>query len=86
METPDSKYAAAMDRIQPFLHNTLTEGHTWKEGKPPVQMVNKRIGPAIETIPQIGDWYEKNIERAIEKGWLSKWGLLHKMNPEQEFQ
>lgn len=72
MQTPDAKYAAAMDRIQPFLHNTLTEGHTWKEGNPPVQMVNKRIEPAIETIPQIGDWYEKNIERAIEKGWLSK--------------
>lgn len=72
MQTPDAKYAAAMDRIQPFLHNTLTEGHTWKEGHPSVQMVNKRIGPAIEAIPQIGDWYEKNIERAIEKGWLSK--------------
>ncbi len=72
MQTPDAKYAAAMDRIQPFLHNTLTEGHTWKEGHPSVQMVSKRIGPAIEAIPEIGDWYEKNIERAIEKGWLSK--------------
>ena len=31
MNTPDSKYAACMDRLQPFLHNTLTEGHTWRE-------------------------------------------------------
>lgn len=72
METPTAKYAAAMDRIQPYLHNTLTEGHTWKEGRPSVEMVNKRIGPAVDTIPEIKDWYKKNIQRAIEKGWLKK--------------
>nr|MBQ4457778.1 HD domain-containing protein [Clostridia bacterium] len=32
METADAKYAACMDRIQPFLHNTLTDGFTWVEG------------------------------------------------------
>lgn len=72
METPDSKYAAAMDRIQPFLHNTLTEGHTWKEGNPSIPMVDKRIGPALETIPELKNWYDVNIERAVEKGWLKK--------------
>lgn len=72
MKTPDSKFAAAMDRIQPFLHNTLTDGHTWCEGNPSIEMVNKRIGPAIDTIPELKDWYDKNIENAVEKGWLKK--------------
>lgn len=72
METPTAKYAAAMDRIQPYLHNTLTEGRTWVEGKPSIDMVDKRIGPAIETIPELTDWYNKNIQRAVEKGWLKK--------------
>ena len=31
METADAKYAACMDRLQPFLHNTLTDGFTWVE-------------------------------------------------------
>jgi len=70
METPTAKYAAAMDRIQPYLHNTLTDGHTWLEGHPSVEAVNKRIGPAIEAIPEIKSWYEANIKRAVEKGWL----------------
>ena len=70
METPDAKYAAAMDRLQPFLHNTLTEGHTWKEGKPSLDMVEKRVGVAKEIIPEISDWYNKNIERALNEGWL----------------
>lgn len=71
METPDSRYAAAMDRLQPYLHNTLTGGHTWKEGNPSVEMVNKRMAPAIDAIPQVGDWYKKNINRALEEGWLN---------------
>jgi len=72
METPDSKYAAAMDRIQPCLHNTLTDGYTWKEGHPSIAMIDKRIGPALEVIPEFKSWYDKNIERALEKGWLTK--------------
>lgn len=72
METPDSKYAAAMDRLQPFLHNTLTGGHTWLEGKPSLEMVDKRIGPAIEAMPALKNWYEANIKNAVEKGWLKK--------------
>ena len=32
METKESKFANCMDRIQPFLHNTLTGGHTWLQG------------------------------------------------------
>lgn len=72
METPEAKYAAAMDRIQPYLHNTLTEGHTWKEGHPTIEMVNKRIGPALETIPELKNWYDANIDRAVNLGWLVK--------------
>lgn len=70
MKTPDARYAAAMDRLQPYLHNTLTNGHTWKEGKPSVEQVNKRISMAVETIPQLKDWYNKNIQRAKDEGWL----------------
>lgn len=70
MNTPDSKYAAAMDRLQPYLHNTLTGGRTWCEGNPSVEQVNKRMSPALECIPEARDWYEANIKRALEKGWL----------------
>lgn len=72
METPDAQYAAAMDRLQPFLHNTLTGGHTWKEGNPSVGVVDKRIAPAVAAIPEVKDWYDKNIERAMENGWIEK--------------
>jgi putative hydrolase of HD superfamily len=29
-ETPEARYAAALDRLQPLLHNLHTEGHSWR--------------------------------------------------------
>ena len=70
MQTPDAKYAACMDRLQPFLHNTLTNGHTWVEGQTNSGMVKKRMGIIKEFMPQVYDWVEQNISNAIQKGWL----------------
>ena len=30
-ETPESKFAGALDRFQPFLHNCNTQGRAWRE-------------------------------------------------------
>ena len=70
MQTPDAKYAACMDRLQPFLHNTLTNGHTWVEGQTNSGMVKKRMNIIKEFMPQVYDWVEQNISNAIQKGWL----------------
>ena len=71
METADAKYAACLDRIQPFFHNTLTEGHTWVEsGTTDRAAVEKRMSVVKEFMPSVYPWVEKNIENAIAKGWL----------------
>ena len=70
MESTDAKYAACLDRLQPFLHNTLTEGHTWREGKTHRSQVEKRMNIIKEFMPDVYEWVDKNIERGIEKGWL----------------
>ena len=70
METDDAKYAACLDRIQPFYHNTLTDGHTWVEGNADRAQVEKRMAIVKEFMPQVYSWMEKNMDEAIEKGWL----------------
>ena len=70
MQTPDAKYAACMDRLQPFLHNTLTEGHTWVESGTYRSSVEKRMAIIKDFMPEVYKWVEKNIDNAIEKGWL----------------
>lgn len=71
METADSKYAACLDRLQPFFHNTLTEGHTWVEsGTTDRAAVEKRMSIVKKFMPSVYPWIEKNIDNAIAKGWL----------------
>ena len=70
METADAKYAACLDRIQPFLHNTLTGGHTWVEGGTKRTAVEKRMSIVKEFMPEVYEWIDANLDRAVDKGWL----------------
>ena len=70
MQTPDAKYAACMDRLQPFLHNTLTGGHTWVESGTNRASVEKRMAIIKEFMPTVYKWIEQNLDYAIQKGWL----------------
>mgnify|MGYP003411668974 FL=1 len=70
MKTPDSIYANCMDRIQPFLHNTLTEGATWKEGQVSKKQVEQRLAIVKENMPELWSWVEINIDNAIKHGWI----------------
>ena len=70
MQTADAKYAACMDRLQPFLHNTLTGGHTWVESGTNRASVEKRMAIIKEFMPTVYKWIEQNLDNAIQKGWL----------------
>lgn len=70
METADSRFAACMDRLQPFLHNTLTDGATWVEGKVHRDDVLARMDLVRKNMPRIWPWVLKNSENAVSKGWL----------------
>lgn len=70
MESEDAKYAACMDRLQPFLHNTLTDGHTWVESGTNRAAVEKRMAIIKEVMPKVYEWVEGNIDHAVEVGWL----------------
>ena len=69
-ETADARYAACLDRIQPFLHNTLTDGHTWVEGGTNRAAVEKRMAIVKDFMPEVYKWISANIDRSVEKGWL----------------
>ena len=71
METPDAKYAACLDRLQPFLHNTLTGGHTWVENGTKRSDVEKRMSIIKDFMPEVYDWVSVNLDRAVENGWVN---------------
>lgn len=71
-KTPEARYAAALDRLQPFIHNLCTEGHTWVLGKVTKEQVYIRSGLAMEVLPALKPWMEEQINDAIKKGWISE--------------
>ena len=71
MQTADSKYANCMDRIQPFLHNTLTGGHTWIQAGAKRSMVEKRMEIVRDFMPDVWKWAELNIQNGIKEGWIT---------------
>ncbi len=70
MNTDDSIFAASLDRLQPFIHNTLTDGHTWKIGKVKKEQVYKRMEPVKIGLPCLWGWVEQQIQTGIDKGLI----------------
>ena len=70
--TSEAKYADCMDKLQPFLHNALTEGFTWKNATPPTvaTQVYQRMSILKDFMPEVYLWVEKSIEHAIQNNWL----------------
>ena len=69
-ETSDSKYAKAIDRVPPLLHNIHNDGHTWKKHnitKEQVFSLNSRID---EGSHQLWESIKTKLEEAVSNGIL----------------
>ena len=69
-QTPDSKYANALDRLQPLLHNARTQGGTWRIHNVTKAKVIKRMEPIKIGMPKIYPMVEKVIEEGCALGWI----------------
>lgn len=68
--TPEARYAAAMDRLQPVLQNLNSEGFAWRRhGIRREQVVarNRHIGAASSSL---WSYVEGRLDEAEDKGWL----------------
>ncbi|NJM69741.1 MAG: HD domain-containing protein [Scytonema sp. RU_4_4] len=69
-ETPTAKFAAALDRIQPLLHNQQTQGGTWRIHGITRDQVMKRVAPVETGAPQLWLFVQQLIEDCITAGYL----------------
>lgn len=72
MQTPESRFAAALDRLQPLMHNFKTQGRIWKKHgitKGQVVARNRHIGTGA---PVLWQFAESLIREAVRKGYLGK--------------
>lgn len=71
-ETPEARFAAALDRLQPLLHNFNTDGIMWRRHGVKSEQVLSRNRPMAEGAPELWDYALHFITEAIEKGMLQK--------------
>jgi putative hydrolase of HD superfamily len=69
--TPESRYANALDRLQPLLNNWKTEGGTWRIHKIRRSQVYKRMDPVRTGLPDAWPMVVSIIEEATAKGWIA---------------
>ena len=70
--SPESKFANALDRVQPFLHNYFTRGHTWQKHGIRKSQVLKRMKPVHEGSPFLWEYVASLIDDAAKQGFLAK--------------
>jgi putative hydrolase of HD superfamily len=69
-ETPEARFAAALDRLQPLLLNFRTEGTTWKHHGVKKQQVLDRNDPIRDGSETLWQYASGMIERAVSLGYL----------------
>ncbi len=71
METDEAIFAAAVDRIQPLLMNSASEGKMWKQHKVTVDKVLARNKMVFEKAPEaIAEFVRKRIRESSENHYL----------------
>lgn len=71
-KTPESEFANAMDRFQPFLHNYFTEGQTWQENSIKSAQVKSRMQPVDDGASILWDYVSSLIADGVKKGYLTE--------------
>ncbi len=71
-ETPEAKFAVAMDRIQPLLLNLERQGRSWIVNEIYFSQVEKRISRIKDGSTVLYDIIHKKICEARDNGWLKK--------------
>jgi putative hydrolase of HD superfamily len=67
----EARFANAMDRLQPLLHNFFTEGGTWRTNAVTSSDVDRRMAPIGIASATLGDLSSQLIALAIEQGILA---------------
>lgn len=71
-ETPEARFANALDRLQPMLQNLHTEGASWRKHGVRKGQILERNSPVGEGAPALWEHARRLIDEAVESGVLEE--------------
>ena len=69
-DTPEARFARALDRLQPLMLNIATDGKSWEEHGIRRSQVMKRNEKTPEAFPALWEYLQGGINRCVEEGKL----------------
>ena len=70
--TPESRFAMALDRLMPMIHNYESGGETWKINNITAHMVLERNACIEEGSAQLWEFAKNLVDKAVKEGCLAK--------------
>jgi putative hydrolase of HD superfamily len=71
-KTAEAKFANALDRFQPLLHNCQTMGLAWKKHRVKYNQVLEKNKTIADGAPLLWECIEGYLNKAVEKGHLDR--------------
>ncbi|MCL4803539.1 MAG: HD domain-containing protein [Anaerolineae bacterium] len=68
--TPEARFANALDRFMPLLHNYLNDGWSWREHGVTAGQIRRRMEPVAEGSAALGDLVEAILADSLQRGLL----------------
>ncbi|MFC5467528.1 HD family hydrolase [Cohnella suwonensis] len=68
--SPEAVYAAALDRLQPVIHNYYTGGVSWRANGIVRSQVLKRLAPVRDASDKLWAFAQEIIQKSIDQGLL----------------
>jgi putative hydrolase of HD superfamily len=70
-ETPEARFAHAVDRVMPVLLNLANQGQSWRENGISYERVVARVRPPVQAgCPALWDYLAPRLEEARGKGFF----------------
>lgn len=68
--TAEARFANALDRLMPLVHNYLNEGRVWQANHVTVDQIQQRMAPVAEGSAVLGSVVETVLINSLERGYL----------------
>ena len=72
MSTPEAKFANAVDRLMPILHNYHNQGGTWREHEVTLAKIEQRVNPIGAGADELGQLTQAILDDAVARGLINR--------------
>jgi len=70
-QTPEARFVAALDRLQPILNNYHSGGAAWQEHHIRIDQVLDRNRPFAQEVPALWELIQRLLQDALRRGMLA---------------